>query len=146
MVFELTSKSAGSRRTLTPRWAYVLVAAVIGLALFASGTPSPLYGSYRSLWGLSPFVLTLVYATYAFGVLATLLLTGPVSDQVGRRPVLLVALAALMGSTVLFMLADSVLWLFAARAVQGLATGSRSARQVPPCSTFTPAAIRRPSV
>jgi predicted MFS family arabinose efflux permease len=68
-------------------------------------------------------VLTLVYATYAFGVLGTLLLTGPVSDHVGRRPVLLVALATLMGSTILFMLADSVAWLFTARAVQGLATG-----------------------
>jgi MFS family permease len=112
-----------TRRTLSPRWAYVLVAAVIGLALFASGTPSPLYGVYRQLWGFSPVVLTLVYATYAFGVLTTLVLAGRVSDDVGRRPVLLAALGTLMGSTILFMLADSVLWLFVARAVQGLATG-----------------------
>lgn len=123
MIAELPSKLTGSRRALTPRSAYALVAAIIGLALFASGTPSPLYGTYRILWGLSPQVLTLVYATYAFGVLGSLLLTGPVSDHVGRRPVLLVALATLMGSTVLFMLADSVLWLFMARALQGLATG-----------------------
>jgi MFS family permease len=123
MISELASKPGASGGALTPRWAYVLVAAIIGLALFASGTPSPLYGTYSVLWGLSPFVLTLVYATYAFGVLAALLLAGPVSDQVGRRPVLIVALATLMSSTVLFMLADSVVWLFAARAVQGLATG-----------------------
>jgi MFS family permease len=110
-------------RTLTPAWAYGLAAAIIGLALFASGTPSPLYGTYRALWGLSPVVLTLVYATYAFGVLATLLLAGTISDHVGRRPVLLVALATLMGATVLFALASSVAWLFVARAVQGLATG-----------------------
>ena len=57
--------------------AFALVAAIIGLALFASGTPSPLYGTYRELWGFSPVVLTLVYATYAFGVLATLILAGP---------------------------------------------------------------------
>jgi MFS family permease len=112
-----------ARRTLSPRAAYVLMAAVIGLALFASGTPSPLYGTYRMIWSLSPVVLTLVYATYAFGVLTTLLLAGPVSDYVGRRPVLLVALGSLMAATVMFMLADSVEWLFAARAVQGLATG-----------------------
>ena len=42
-----------------PRFAYAHVAAVIGLALFASGTPSPLYGTYRELWGFSPVVLTL---------------------------------------------------------------------------------------
>jgi MFS family permease len=117
------STALPTRRTISPRWAYVLVAAVIGLALFASGTPSPLYGVYRQLWGFSPVVLTLVYATYAFGVLTTLVLAGRVSDDVGRRPVLLVALGTLMGSTILFMLADSVVWLFAARAVQGLATG-----------------------
>src|SRR4051795_1160754 len=115
--------TAPSRSTLPPRVAFGLVAAIIGLALFASGTPSPLYGTYRELWGFSSLVLTLVYATYAFGVLAALVLAGRISDEVGRRPVLLVALTTLMGATVLFMLADSVVWLFVARGVQGLATG-----------------------
>ena len=115
--------SAATRRTLSPQVAYALVAAVIGLALFASATPSPLYGIYRDLWGFSPVVLTLVYATYAFGVLASLVLAGRVSDDVGRRPVLLVALGALLATSVLFMLADSVAWLFVARGLQGLATG-----------------------
>jgi len=112
-----------SRRTLSPPLAYALVAAVIGLALFASGTPSPLYATYRELWGFSSVVLTLVYATYAFGVLASLLFAGRVSDQWGRRPVLLLALGALVVTSVLFMLADSVAWLFVARGIQGVATG-----------------------
>jgi MFS family permease len=119
-----TSIPTATRRTLPPAIAYALAGAIIGLALFASGTPSPIYGIYRELWGFSPLVLTLVYATYAFGVLAALLLAGRVSDDVGRRPVLLAALATLMGATVLFMLADSVVWLFVARGVQGLATGA----------------------
>ncbi|HET7458207.1 MAG TPA: MFS transporter [Gemmatimonadaceae bacterium] len=118
-----TTLAAVRRPTLSPRIAFGLVAAIIGLALFASGTPSPLYGTYRELWGFSPVVLTLVYATYAFGVLAALILAGRISDEVGRRPVLLVALAALMVATVVFMVADSVAWLFVARGVQGLATG-----------------------
>jgi predicted MFS family arabinose efflux permease len=112
-----------SLRRLRPRAAYALMAAVIGLALFASGTPSPLYTTYQALFSLSPLTLTLVYATYAFGVLATLLLAGPVSDTAGRRPVLLVALGSLMVATLLFTLADSVVWLFIARGIQGLATG-----------------------
>jgi MFS family permease len=111
------------RRTLSPTMAYALVASVVGLALFASITPSPLYGTYRELWGFSPLVLTLVYATYAFGVLTTLILAGRVSDDVGRRPVLLVALGTLMVTTVVFMAAGSVGWLFVARGLQGLATG-----------------------
>jgi MFS family permease len=109
--------------TLSTRSAYALVAGVIGLGLFASVTPSPLYRTYSVLWHFSPLTLTLIYATYAFGVLASLVLAGGVSDQVGRRPVLLVALAGLMGSTVLFLLADSAAWLFVARGLQGLATG-----------------------
>src|SRR3954463_15040538 len=119
------SKEVGSMssRTLSPRLAYGLVAAVIGLALFASGTPSPLYATYRELWGFSSVVLTLIYATYAFGVLASLILAGRVSDQWGRRPVLLVALGTLLATSVVFMFADSVAWLFVARGIQGVATG-----------------------
>jgi predicted MFS family arabinose efflux permease len=119
----LLLRQAASGRTLSATRAYGLVAGVILLALFASGTPSPLYATYRELWGFSPLVLTLVYATYAFGVLASLLLAGRVSDTAGRRPVLLVALGVLMATTVVFMLASSVAWLFVARGIQGLATG-----------------------
>jgi predicted MFS family arabinose efflux permease len=115
---------AGTRRILPQRVAYWHAAAVIGLCLFASTVPSPLYHTYATDWHFSPLTLTLVYATYAFGVLAALLLAGRVSDQVGRRPVLLVALGALMVSAALFIAADATWWLFAARGVQGLATGA----------------------
>jgi MFS family permease len=112
------------RRTLSNRTAYAVVAGVIGLGLFASVTPSPLYRTYSVLWHFSPLTLTLVYATYAFGVLASLLLAGGLSDDVGRRPVLLGALGLLMASTVVFMVADSDVWLFVARGLQGVATGA----------------------
>jgi MFS family permease len=114
---------AAGRRTLSNRQAYAVSAAIIGFALFASATPSPLYETYSQIWGFSPVVLTLVYATYALGVLAALLLAGRASDTAGRRPVLLIALGALIVSSVLYMLAASVAWLFVARGVQGLATG-----------------------
>jgi len=117
----LPRRSVGS--TLSPGLAYALSGGIIGLALFASGTPSPLYGIYRQLWGFSPVVLTLIYSAYAFGVLASLILAGRISDDVGRRPVLLAALGTLLATTVLFMVADSVAWLFVARGLQGLATG-----------------------
>src|SRR3954452_4399905 len=121
---QAVAEPAPSRRTLSARVAYALVASVIGLGLFASLTPSPLYRTYSVLWSFSPLTLTLVYATYAFGVLAALLLAGGVSDRVGRRPVLLVSLGGLMASTILFLLADSAAWLFVARGVQGVATGA----------------------
>src|SRR5262249_12656160 len=115
---------AAGRHTLSDRAGYWRAAGVIGLGLYASLTPSPLYRSYSILWGFSPLTLTLIYATYAFGVLAALLLAGRVSDDVGRRPVLLVALAGLAAATLLFLVADSAAWLFVARGLQGLATGA----------------------
>src|SRR6266571_4931470 len=87
------------RRALSPRSGYAVAALVVGLGLFASVTPSPLYRSYSVLWHFSPLTLTLIYATYAFGVLASLLLAGGVSDDVGRRPVLLAALGALSAAS-----------------------------------------------
>lgn len=118
-----SARPAVTGRALSNARAYALSAAIIGAALFASSTPSPLYQTYAALWDFSSVVLTLIYATYAIGVLAALLLAGRVSDVVGRRPVLMTALSAVLVATVLYMVAQSVAWLFAARALQGLATG-----------------------
>ena len=115
---------SAARWTLPDRVAYALAAGVIGLGLFASVTPSPLYHLYATEWHFGPLTVTLIYATYAFGVLTALLLAGRVSDDVGRRPVLLLALATLALSSVVFILASSAAWLFAARGIPGLATGA----------------------
>lgn len=112
------------RPSLSPPVAFALVAGIIGLTLAASATPSPLYGDYAARWDFSTVVLTVVYAVYAFGVLTALLVVGRVSDELGRRPVLLASLVTLMVATVLFMAAQSVAWLLVARTVQGLATGA----------------------
>jgi MFS family permease len=53
-----------------------------------------------------------------------LLTTGSLSDYVGRRPVILTALAMNMVAMILFMTADSAATLIAARCVQGFATGA----------------------
>jgi MFS family permease len=113
-----------SRHRLPPPLAFALVGGIIALALFASATPTPLYDDYAARWDFSTVTLTSVYATYAVGVLTSLLLVGRLSDELGRRPVLIAALVALLGSTILFMAAGSVAWLFAARGLQGLATGA----------------------
>src|SRR5215213_8127644 len=115
------------RRRLAPPLDFALVAGIIALALFASATPSPLYADYAADWNFSTPVLTGVFAVYAIGVLATLLLLGRLSDEIGRRPVLIGSLVVLLVATLLFMVAQSVVWLFAARALQGLATGATMA-------------------
>lgn len=119
----LRAQQAGSPR-LSGLAAFGAVAAVIAVAFYASATPSPLYGVYQARWHFSTPVLSLVYATYAIGVLVSLLVVGSLSDQAGRRPVLAWSLLGLFVSALIFTTASSVTWLFVARAVQGLATGA----------------------
>ena len=113
------------RRTAPPRAAaFWLVAGVLCLLFFAAGAPSPLYGIYRAQLGFSATTLTAVFAIYALVLLITLLVFGSVSDYLGRRRVILAALAVTAGACAVFLVADSVGLLFAARALQGLAVGA----------------------
>ncbi len=109
---------------LHPHRAFWVVTATFVMVLFSSAAPSPLYPVYQELWGFSAFTLTAVFAIYVATMLISLLTVGALSDHIGRRPVLAVALALLIASMVLFVVADNVGVLMAARALQGLATGA----------------------
>ena len=65
-----------------------------------------------STFRFSRITLTLIYAIYAVGNLAALLVFGRVSDRIGRRRVSLAAIAFAGLSTVLFFAADDTAWLF----------------------------------
>ena len=121
---ENTARRRRGARPLHPHRAFWIVTATIITVLFASAAPSPLYPVYQQLWGFSPFTLTVVFAIYVLTMLISLLTVGSLSDHIGRRPVLAVALVLLIGSMALFVAADSVGLLIAARALQGLATGA----------------------
>ena len=56
----------------------------------------------------SALTVTIVYATYGIGVLAALLLLGPLSDRYGRRRILLPGLALSAASSVVFLLAQAL--------------------------------------
>ena len=100
-----------------------LVAGVLFLLLFASAAASPLYGVYQAQWRFSATTLTAVFAVYVLALLLTLLVFGSLSDYLGRRRVIAVALAASAGACGLFLAAHGVGLLFAARALQGAAVG-----------------------
>ena len=77
---------------LPPRVALYLQASIVVAFLAASSAPTPLYAVYQSKWGFTPITITAVFGIYALAVLAALLTVGSLSDYVGRRPVLLVAI------------------------------------------------------
>src|SRR3984957_19199641 len=112
----------GARLSGTP--ALVLLASLIVSLLAASSAPTPLYAVYQQRWGFSPITTTIVYGVYALTVLASLLTLGRLSDYVGRRPVLLTALAVQVAAMVVFATADGVGGLLIARVIQGLSTGA----------------------
>ena len=100
------------------------MAVLLILMLAASGVPSPLYRVYQEEFGFSSGVLTTIFGIYSFALLISLLVVGGLSDHVGRRPVLIAAFVLEAASMALFLFADGVGWLLAARVVQGLATGA----------------------
>jgi MFS family permease len=113
--------------TLARHWAFWLLALTLALLLFASSAPSPLYIVYQAKWGFSSTTLTAVFAVYALALLVALLMTGSLSDHLGRRPTLLGALAIEIVAMLAFAGAQGVGWLFAARILQGIATGIATA-------------------
>ncbi|WP_063711898.1 MFS transporter [Nocardia sp. BMG111209] len=113
------SKTVGGLRF----WAtgYTLLVLLTGTNL-----PTPLYHGYQQKFGFSPLTVTLIFAVYVAVLIPSLLIAGPLSDAVGRRRVLLPAVALAMLGALAFALAQNVVWLFAARIVQGAALGAAS--------------------
>jgi MFS family permease len=85
--------------------------------------PTPLYDLYRQRFGLSELTITVIFATYAAGVIASLFLFGRLSDQLGRRPLLLAGLALSALSAVTFLTADGLPLLIVGRVLSGLSAG-----------------------
>jgi predicted MFS family arabinose efflux permease len=100
-------------------------AAALALAVGMMGTtlPTPLYALYRQRFGFSELMITVVFAVYAAGVIAALLLLGRLSDQIGRRRMLLPALGASALSAGVFLLADGLPLLIVGRIISGLSAG-----------------------
>ncbi|MFJ9528360.1 MFS transporter [Streptomyces cyaneofuscatus] len=105
------------------RLGYPAAAAVFAIGMAGTTLPTPLYGLYREELGFSELMVTVVFAVYALGVIATLLLAGNVSDETGRRPVLLAALGFSAASALCFLFEGGLPALFAGRLLSGFAAG-----------------------
>ncbi|MET9595457.1 MFS transporter [Streptomyces sp. NPDC006516] len=120
----LARHGTGRFSALPPRVAFYLLASIVVSFLAASSAPTPLYAVYQAQWDFSPLTTTVVFGVYAIAVLVALLTLGRLSDHLGRRPVLLAALAAQAGAMVLFATAPGVPELLIGRIVQGLSAGA----------------------
>jgi predicted MFS family arabinose efflux permease len=98
--------------------AYAFTVTMVGTTL-----PTPLYPLYRERFGFSQLMVTVVFATYAVGVITALLLFGRLSDQIGRRATLLPGLGASALAAVVFLTATGLPELLVGRLVSGLSAG-----------------------
>lgn len=103
-------------------WPFTAAAYTLIVLLAGTNVPTALYSTYEKQFGYAPLVTTLVFAVYALVLVPSLLIFGPLSDAVGRRRVLIPAVALAIVGSVIF--ASGPVWLFVARAIQGITLGA----------------------
>jgi MFS family permease len=101
---------------------FVLATYAFFIAMLGT-TPTPLYPLFQERFGFDELRVTVIFAIYAFGVIAGLVLFGNLSDEVGRKPMLHVGLALSAVSALLFLLAGSLVPIYVARVVSGFSAG-----------------------
>jgi hypothetical protein len=102
---------------------YAVLTAITFMAVAAA--PTPIYRLYRDTLGLTSFMIT-IFAVYSFTMIAAFLTIARLSDYVGRKPMILLALGLNAVALLLFFLAESASMLVAARAVARRRDGRRA--------------------
>lgn len=105
------------------RAAFWVTAAAVAHTLWTSAAPAMSYPLYAARWHLSATVTTGMFAVYPVMVVLTLLLFGNLSDQVGRRAMILAGVGASLLGVLLFAAASGVAWVYAGRALMGVGVG-----------------------
>ena len=122
---QTSSPTRAARRPDIPAGVALSGAAIAFTSLYlAAGAVTPLLVHYREQWKFPAALLTLAFAVYAIGFLATVLTLGSLSDHVGRRPVLIGALIVQLASNAVLLVAPDIGWVIAGRVLQGGAAGA----------------------
>jgi MFS family permease len=109
------------RRWLVPGFWAVAFAFLVVMS-FAT-LPSPLYGLYRERDGLSTLTVTIVYAIFAGGTIATLLAVQAIVSRVGRHRVMIGAVATMMVAAGVLAAWKALPGLLVGRLLTGIAVG-----------------------
>ncbi len=95
------------------------------LLVFTMGTNLviPFFPVYQSEYHMDSPSLTLLFAVYAVTLLPALLIAGSLSDQIGRKIVLVPSMIVMALASLVYAISHSPLELFVGRGLQGVATG-----------------------
>jgi MFS transporter, DHA1 family, tetracycline resistance protein len=111
---------------------------IVFIDLVGFGLVIPLLPFYAVRFGASPQEVTLLLAVYSLMQLFAAPLWGRLSDRVGRRPVLMISMAASVLAYLWIGSATAVWMLFAARALAGACAGNIAAAQAYIADITTP--------
>lgn len=111
-------------RAAAPLWWVWLAAWPVTAVFVLSNAATPLYVLWQRDIGFSKGTLTVVFAFYIVGLIGSLLVSGVVSDRLGRKPVLLPALGLALAACLIFATATTVAALIVARLFTGIAVGA----------------------
>ena len=119
----MTGLAGSGVQVSAKRRGYRLTAGVLLVMMLGGTLPVPLYVLYEKQMGFGPLGVTVVFAAYVVGTLFALVALGDLSDHIGRKKVLAMAVASAAASTALFIVASGIGVLVAARVVSGVAAG-----------------------
>lgn len=114
-------------RAFRPGGGFWVVAAAFMITMAFGTLPAPLWALYQREDNFPTWLITVVFATYAVGVVASLLFVSGVSDTVGRRPVILSALTLELLAAVIFIESHQAWALIVARFISGVGVGALTA-------------------
>ena len=120
---ETVSPTPTARSEMASRVGVIGTVVVFVVVMLGGALPIPLYGLWAPRLGFGPSTTTVIFVAYVVGVVASLVLLGPMSDRSGRRPLLALCLGVAALSTLLFAVAPDVAALLVARFLSGVATG-----------------------
>jgi MFS family permease len=127
MTYTMVAVAPAARWRVSHGGGFWVIAAAFIAALAFSTLPTPLYSLYQQRDGFPTFVITIIFAAYAVGVMASLYLAGHVSDWLGRRRVIVAGVLAEALSAVVFLSWPAVPGLIIARLISGVGIGALAA-------------------
>ncbi|HSZ38863.1 MAG TPA: MFS transporter [Trebonia sp.] len=107
--------------------AFWIVGYVFAATMAFTTLPTPLYVLYQARDGFDTFMITVIFAAYAVGVVGSLFLAGHLSDWAGRRRMVLLAVLTNILAGVLFLFWPTTAGLIVARVVSGVSVGMLTA-------------------
>ncbi|MEA4945766.1 MAG: multidrug effflux MFS transporter [Propionicimonas sp.] len=107
-----------------PQWLFLTILAGLGMiGPFSTDTIFPAFAQLGAEWGASDFALQQIITVYLLAFAAMSLFHGPLSDALGRKPVIIVGTIVYTLAAAGCALAPNLTVLLLFRALQGLAAG-----------------------